>query len=310
MMQPLSRTVLQVTARSLISTTRPFICKACLQSLTPSPNRPSQSIRASHPSPQSHRTFTSAPTRNKKSASNPKSARKTPKVESPDVSTHIPDNKATRNKDSEIDPYDFTNLQVGIDTAITRLKAALTKTRDAGRVSTSDLESLPVEINTKTSHQPSHTHSGQPPTTKQTSRLGDIASVAPKGGRTLQVFAASEEHVKPLISAIQASPYSLTPAPPDPESGNALCITVPIPPVTAETRATAAAETKKCLEKTTQEIRTARGEMQKKYRRMEIERLVIADEIHKAKIKMEEVVKKGNEEAKKLVDGAVKALER
>lgn len=107
---------------------------------------------------------------------------------------------------------------------------------------------------------------------------------------------------------MRASQYSLAPQEAGPEDPNPLCITVPVPPVTAETRAQAAGECKKCLEKASGEIREVRGQMQKRFRRMEIEKLVIVDEIKKAHKKMEEVVRKGNEDAKKAVDGAVKAL--
>lgn len=266
-----------------------FVCARCLA-------RPSS------------RPFSSTSTHLKKSSSNPKSARKTPHIDSPTVDRHIPDNKATRNKDAEPDPYDQSELQAGIDKAITRLKAALTKTRDAGRVSTEMLEALPVEVNVKGTSGTAH---------KEHTRLGDLASVVPKGGRTMQVFASQEAHVKPLVAAIQASPYSLAPEAPAPAGAaaggdgvNPLCITVPVPPVTAETRAAAAAEAKKCLERAQLEVRNARGDAQKRHKTMEKQKLVVVDELRKAHKGMEEVAKKGADEAKRVFDGAVKALQQ
>lgn len=268
----------------------PFICTSCL--LRP-PNR----------------TFTSTPTLPKKSASNPRSARKTPKVSSPTVSRHVPDNAATSNRDAEIDPYDHSTLQSGITKALTRLQDALTKTKDAGRITPEILESLPVELTTKDNTSPAP-GSTPPKSTKQTLRLGDLASVVPKGGRLLQIYAAEASHVKPLLSAVQASEHSLTPEAPKPDDPNPLCISVPIPPVTAETRQQAVKEAKACLEKANMEIRNARGDAQKRFRRMDIEKLVVVDELRKAHKGMEEVVKKGMEEAKRVFDGAVKGLER
>ena len=58
------------------------------------------------------------------------------------------------------------------------------------------------------------------------------------------------------------------------------------------------------------DIRNARGDAQKSFRKMELDRLVVRDELRKAHKGMEEVVKKGEAEAKKLHDNAVKALER
>jgi ribosome recycling factor len=220
------------------------------------------------------------------------------------VDTHIPNNAATRNKDSAIDPHDLSELEAGIAKALDRLRAALVKTKDAGRVTPENLESLPVELAEK-----EVSASGKEKTVhqKQSVRLGDIASVAPKGGRTLQVFASDEAHLKSLLSAISASTYSLTPQPPGPDAANPLCITVPIPPVTTETRQQAAAEAKKCLEKASGEIRLVRGEAQKRFRRMEIEKLAGPDDVRKAQKAMEEFVRKGNAEAKEVVDRAAAA---
>ena len=220
------------------------------------------------------------------------------------MNEHIPNNKATANRDAELDPYDYSVLQADIDKAIARLKDALTKTRDAGRVSTSMIEELPVELNVKGSQtQGGSAH-------KERTRIGDIASVVPKGGRSMQVFVSEEGHLKPITAAIQASPYSLTPQPAGPNDNNPLLITVPVPPVTAETRAQAAAEAKKCMEKASLDVRTARGEAQKLFRRMELGKLVVVDELRKAHKGMEDVVKKGQDEVRRVGEGAIKALER
>ncbi|KAI9872009.1 MAG: hypothetical protein M1823_008287, partial [Watsoniomyces obsoletus] len=145
---------------------------------------------------------------------------------------------------------------------------------------------------------------------KEKTRIGDISSVVPKGGRSMQVFCSEEAHVKPITAAIQASQYSLTPQPAAPNDGNPLLILVPVPPVTAETRVQAQAEAKKVMEKAALEVRTARGEAQKQFRRMELGKLVVQDELRKAHKGMEEVARKGQDEVKRVGDAAVKALER
>lgn len=242
----------------------------------------------------------------KKSSASSKSSKKSPNVKSSEVEEHVPNNKATKNRDDEIDPYDFTELQAGIDTAIARLKDALTKTRDAGRVTPEMIEALPVELNIK--HPDQSLPKGKGETAHhESTKVGNIASVAPKGGRMLQVFAAEESHVKPLCAAIMASEHSLNP---DVDKNNSLLILVPVPPATAETRAQAAAEAKKCFDKAGLEVRNARGDAQKRFRKMELDKLVIKDELKKAHKQMEDVAKKGQDEAKKVYDGALKALQQ
>lgn len=252
------------------------------------------------------RPLSTSPSLYKKTSASSKSSKKSPNVKSPDVDEHIPNNKATRNRDDEIDPYDFTELQAGIDNAIARLKDALTKTRDAGRVTPEMLEALPVELNIKHPDQSLPKGKVEAPHHEST-KIGNIASVAPKGGRMLQVFAAEESHVKPLCAAIMASEHSLNP---DVDKNNTLLILVPVPPATAETRAQAAAEAKKCFDKAGLDVRNARGDAQKKFRKMELDKLVIKDELKKAHKQMEEVAKKGQDEAKKVYEGALKALQQ
>lgn len=252
------------------------------------------------------RFLSSSPAFHKKSSASSKSSKKSSKITSPDADEHIPDNKATRNRDAEIDPYDYSELQAGIDAAVARLKDALTKTRDAGRVTPQMLESLLVVLNIK--HPDQSKPKGKSETAHhETVRLGDIASVAPKGGRMLQVFAAEEAHVKPLTAAIMASEHSLNP---EVDKNNSLLILVPVPPATAETRAQAAAEAKKCFDKAGLDVRNARGDAQKKFRKMELDKLVVKDELKKAHKGMEDVAKKGQDEVKKVYEGALKALQQ
>lgn len=205
--------------------------------------------------------------------------------------TPIPDNKAQRNRDAEIDPYDYSTLQAGIDKAIERLKEALSKTRNAGRVSSETIEDLRAELEKG----------------GKKVRLGDIAAVVPKGGRMMQVFCGEEGQVRAITTAIQSSPFSLTPTP---DKENPLLLTFPVPPATAETRQQAADEAKKMKERADLDVRTARGDAQKLFNKWDKEKAVIKDELHKARLGMEKVVKTGTEEVQKTYEAALKTLER
>jgi ribosome recycling factor len=68
-------------------------------------------------------------------------------------------------------------------------------------------------------------------------------------------------------------------------------------------------EAKKMLEKASTEVRNVRGEAQKRFRKMELQRLVLVDELKKAHKQMEDVVKKGQDEIKKVYEGSLKALD-
>ena len=210
------------------------------------------------------RTFSTTPTPFKKKEKGKKASDDTP----------VPDNKAQKKRDAEIDPYDYSTLQAGINKAIERLKDALSKTRNAGRVSSENIEDLRIELSKG----------------GKKVRLGDIAAVVPKGGRTMQVFCSEDEHVRPITSAIQSSPFSLTPTP---DKENRLLLTFPVPPATSETRQQAAEEAKRMKERADLDVRTARGDAQKLFNKWDKEKAVIKDELHKAREGMERVVKSG-----------------
>ena len=269
--------------------------------------------------PPASRTFTTSRVLQKKSSASKKSARHSPEINGSKQSEHVPNNKATVNRDKEVDPYDYSELEAGIAKAIARLKDALAKTRDAGRVSAGMIESLPVELNVKGGGA----HGESPH--KERLRVGDIASVVPKGGRMMQVFCGEEtvrprecscvtllltrfalQHIKPISNAIKASPHSLVP---EPDKQNPMLLLIPIPPATAETRKQAAAEAKKVMERASLEVRTARGDAQKKFRKMELQKTVVVDELRKAHKGMEDVVKKGQDEVKRVYEAALKTLE-
>lgn len=110
-----------------------------------------------------------------------------------------------------------------------------------------------------------------------------------------------------MSSAILSSPHSLVPQGPSPDAPTTLTVT--LPPPTGESRAAAVATANKTAEEALARIRNARQAHQKKLRKMELEKKVRPDDLQRAHKQMEEVVKKGNEEVKRIVDGARRVLE-
>jgi ribosome recycling factor len=115
------------------------------------------------------------------------------------------------------------------------------------------------------------------------------------------------QHIKPITTAIAASPHSLTPL--SPESSNPLTIQVPLPPPTGESRRAAVESAVKASERADKMIQQARQEHNKLLRKYELNREVLPDDLQKAKKGMEEVVKKGHTEVKRIADGAKRVLE-
>ncbi|KAL9121012.1 MAG: hypothetical protein Q9187_002426, partial [Circinaria calcarea] len=84
-----------------------------------------------------------------------------------------------RNADiAAVDPFDFTELEAGIQRALDQLKEDLSKLRAGGRFNPDFLEALRV-----------HLVKGS----KETVRLGDLAQAVPRGGRTIVVLVGEAE---------------------------------------------------------------------------------------------------------------------
>ncbi|MCJ1387428.1 hypothetical protein MMC18_000271 [Xylographa bjoerkii] len=199
---------------------------------------------------------------------------------------------AVRSEAADNDPYDFSDLEAGIDRALDRLNDDLAKLKPGGRFNPDVLEALRVSL-VKGS--------------RETVKLADLAQVVPRGGRTVVVLVGEADHVKPITSAILSSPYSLNPVP---APHSPLELHIPVPPATHESRQQTLAVASKAGETAGHAVRQARGAQQKLLRAMELAKKVRPDDLKKAKDRMEKVVEKGNEEVKKRVEGARRALER
>lgn len=91
--------------------------------------------------------------------------------------------KADREKEDEApletdDPFDFSTLNVGIEKVLEKLKNDLSKLRTGGRFNPEVLENLRVHL-VKDS--------------KASERLGDLAQVLPKGGRSLMILVGEKD---------------------------------------------------------------------------------------------------------------------
>lgn len=189
--------------------------------------------------------------------------------------------------------YDVSGLESQILKAIEKLTHELSQLRSGGKLNPDIVESLKVQLGTA-GHG------------KETVRLGDIAQVVPRG-RVLNVICGEEGHIKPITTAIAASPHSLTPLAPEPS--NPLTIQVPLPPPTGESRRAAVESAVKAAERADKLIQQARQEHNKKLRKYDVNREVLPDDLQKAKKLMEDVVKKGHVEVKRISDGAKRVLE-
>ena len=87
---------------------------------------------------------------------------------------------------ADVDPFDFSELQAGIQRALERLKDDLSKLRPGGRFNPDILEALRV-----------HLVKGD----KETVRLGDLAQAIPKGGRAVVVL-VGEADVRPDLGSL------------------------------------------------------------------------------------------------------------
>jgi ribosome recycling factor len=76
------------------------------------------------------------------------------------------------------DPFDFSTLEAGIQKSLDKLKNDLLKLRTGGRFNSETLENVRVQLSKDS---------------KATERLGDLAQVLPKGGRSLMVLVGEKD---------------------------------------------------------------------------------------------------------------------
>lgn len=189
--------------------------------------------------------------------------------------------------------FDFRDLDDGFARNIDKLKEGLSKLRPGGRLDPEVIENFRV------------TFSGR----NGTERLGDLATVIRKGGRTISVIVAEEENLRAVTNTIGTSQHSLNPIP-DPES--ALTLNVDIPPPTTESRNAVKHAAKELMETANHAIRQVRGDYQKKLRKLELDKKtrVPKDEMVRAHKEMEKKNEAAVKEVKRIYEERIKALDR
>ncbi|KAK8195687.1 ribosome recycling factor domain-containing protein [Phyllosticta capitalensis] len=195
--------------------------------------------------------------------------------------------------------FDLSILEADCLKALEHLTHELGELRGGGRLAPHHLEKLGVQIKNEKTNK------------KEWYKLHELAQIIPKG-KFMQVVAGDEEaslsrHVKALMSSIRASPYSLAPQPPTPEEPTT--ITVPIPPITGETRAKAIKAATDAANKATTAIKRARTTHHKKLRKFQLERTILPDDLVKATKLMDDTIKENLADVKKITDSAKKVLD-
>ncbi|KAI9828923.1 MAG: hypothetical protein M1826_005846 [Phylliscum demangeonii] len=192
---------------------------------------------------------------------------------------------------AELDPFDMAALRTGLDRAVSRLTESLSQLRAGGRFNPALLEALRVRVagpDERGSHAKTDKRSrGAAAATDRSSssnddrdggasvRLGDVAQVIPRGARAVRVLVGEKAHVKSILSAIRASPYSLNPTSPSSSSSSdadetddgSLEIHIPLPTPTAEARADAGKQVAKLVEHGLAAVRVARQAEQRRLKR-------------------------------------------
>ena len=114
------------------------------------------------------------------------------------------------------------------------------------------------------------------------------------------------QHIKPVRSAIAASPYSLNPAP---SARSPLELDVPLPAPTQDSRREEQAAAAKLTERAVANVRDARAVRKKQIADLFTRQLLGPDSRHKAEDMMEKVVRNANTEVNNIGNAAKKALQ-
>ncbi|KAI1735915.1 ribosome recycling factor [Xylaria scruposa] len=170
---------------------RATICQRCEQTLLApagarSTLRLSLGTRAFHASPTSHK-------KKKEEAQKPargKSAEKPAKSTSTSTSTDA-DDGPKHPQPSPDEPLDFADVESRLQKHAEHFNALLKKVRTGGRFDPDVVGALEVTVDKKAG---------------EAYPLRELAQVVPRGGRAVSLLVHEAEYVKPIMSAVQASP--------------------------------------------------------------------------------------------------------
>ncbi|TAQ87494.1 hypothetical protein B7494_g4196 [Chlorociboria aeruginascens] len=190
------------------------------------------------------------------------------------------------------DPFDFSPLNAGIDTALSKLQKTLKSLNTGGRFNIEVLENVRVHLEKNS---------------KKSFKLGDLAQIIPTG-RKVMLIVGEKDHIKPITSAIQgAEGLNLQPQP-DPHNPSQLVMT--IPPPTRDTRELALSAAHLARNTAIDGVRYARATMQKKLRAIELKKAARPDDLNRAYNEMKKIHDTGVADVKKAVEAAIKTMEQ
>ncbi|RDW73185.1 hypothetical protein BP6252_07092 [Coleophoma cylindrospora] len=192
---------------------------------------------------------------------------------------------------SDEDPHKLEWFEGRVAQCVDRLKSDLSKLRSGGRFNPETVENVRVKLEKDG---------------KDTERLGDLAQVIPKGGRSLTVLVGDKEHVKPVMAAIQATKdLNLQP---QPDAHNPVQLNIPIPPPTKESRNAVVQQAKEHGADAQRVLAKFRGDVNKAIRAHEVAKTTRPDDLVKAKKRMDTINTNASKQIKAIEDEAVKAL--
>ncbi|KAL9018989.1 MAG: hypothetical protein Q9185_003731 [Variospora sp. 1 TL-2023] len=207
----------------------------------------------------------------------------------------------TSSLDDSTDPNDFSALEANIEKIVTGLRDDVRRIKPGGV----DVEAV-GEIRVALKKAGGSAVKGGKERRKDMVKVGELAQVVPRG-RVLVLLVGEKEHIKPLSTALAASPLALNALPPS-STHTPLELHIPIPPTTTESRQTALALVSAKGESALFALREARGAQKKRLRQLKLAAKVGPDKLHRAEKELEKVTERGVVEVKKVVEAGRKAL--
>ncbi|KAI4118331.1 MAG: hypothetical protein LQ345_001593 [Seirophora villosa] len=206
---------------------------------------------------------------------------------------------------NDANPSDFSALEANIETIVAGLRDNVKRIKPGGV----DVEAVgDVRVTLKKPGGGSSSSSSSDKGGKgarDVVKVGELAQVVPRG-RVLVLLVGEKEHVRPLTTALAASPLALNAQPPPTHAP--LELHIPIPPTTTESRHAALSAVSAKGEAALFALREARGAQKKRLRQLKLAAKVGPDSLRRAEKELEKVNERGVAEVKKVVEAGRKAL--
>ncbi|KAL9009638.1 MAG: hypothetical protein Q9173_005349, partial [Seirophora scorigena] len=241
------------------------LCPHCRSALPPSTFSP-HSVNTVRPQQQQRHPFITTPPRLSKQGGK-KASKNTVSVNADKTSSL-----------DYADPGDFSALEANIETIVAGLRDNVKRIKPGGV----DVEAVgDIRVTLKKAGGSSD-KGGKG--AKDVVKVGELAQVVPRG-RVLVLLVGEKEHVKPLTTALAASPLALNAQPPPTHAP--LELHIPIPPTTTESRHAALSVVSAKGEAALFALREARGAQKKRLRQLKLAAKVGPDSLRRAEKELE-----------------------